>query len=186
MSMTCPNCGVVDPDQWTGTPQVNGHTEACLKGEIIGHSECVRAAPRKEQERLVRLLNRLAAGEDVGSEYQQTFLKMHSDYKISMRGDRNINWTHEMDVALIKSFMGDMHNFFVFCRRYDIWVDEAFARHKYLKKREDYKNLQKEAQFIFDKQRSERKVNATIVDEIIKKGTPAFDVDKEWLANNEW
>jgi len=141
MSMTCPNCGVVDPHQKTGTPQHNAHTEACLNGEIIGQSEYFRNAPQQDQEKIVNLLNRLAAGEDVGSEYQQLLLKMDSDYKIAQRGDRTINWSQEMDVALVKSFMGDMHNFFVFCRTYNIWTDEAFARYDLLKKSEDFDKL---------------------------------------------
>ncbi len=180
MSMTCPNCGIIDD-----------HTQACLDGELIWHNQCefgdcYREAPLKTQKKIVNLLNRLATGEDVGSEYQHELLACWDAYKIAKRGDRNIQWTHEMDVALVKSFMGDMHNFFVFCRQYDIWTDEAFARDDHLKVTEEFEQLGEEARILFEGGAAQREANSEVLAEICDKGCPANAKDREWLAMNEW
>ena len=177
--MKCPNCGIIDD-----------HTDACLSGKVIGHSESFREAPRQDQENTVRLLNRLAAGEDVSSEYQQMIMKMHSAQNkaawLKARGGVPIDWSHEMDVALIKSSMGDMHNFFVFCRTYDVFTDDAFARHKCLKASDNFKKLSEEARALFNSEEGERKANADICAKILSKGAPASADDKNWLARANW
>ena len=99
----------------------------------------------------------------------------------------SITWTTEMDVELIASFIGaEMHNWFVFCRKWHITTDESSSRMKELRASVRYKKLLEDARAIYKLKESEHKLNSKRLQNILDKGTPASKEDKEWLARSEW
>lgn len=98
-----------------------------------------------------------------------------------------MEWTREIDIEHVLSFMGgEMHNWFVFCRKHEVTIDESRARCRHLEDTGEIEAIRKEARAIFDARQKEWEENRVKLKGIIDKGTPASLEDKKWLASNEW
>jgi hypothetical protein len=96
-------------------------------------------------------------------------------------------WTREKDLELVVSFAsGEMHNFFVFCRRHEVMVPDAFARGDELKAdKKHYQELLAAARQIVKDRKAQWDENAEQIKKMIAKGS-VTPTEREFLANHEW
>ncbi len=98
-----------------------------------------------------------------------------------------MNWTHEKDIELIASGIGsEMHNWFVFCRKWKVTTDESVSRMRELRKSGVYEKLKSDAYALWESRKSEREANSQKLQEIFDKGVPASTEDRNWLSFHEW
>jgi hypothetical protein len=95
-----------------------------------------------------------------------------------------MDWNRELDIELITSFMGDMHNWFVFCRNNNTTTDETVSRIKELKASGAYEELRVEARALYEKKKEIWKANAAQLKELIEKKKALSDDEKDWLGKN--
>jgi len=99
-----------------------------------------------------------------------------------------MEWTRDLDLELVTSFAsGEMHNWFVFCRKYNMTCPESSARMDLIRENKEYHSqLRSEAEEILKGRQEQYNKNRARIKEIVEKGSPASVEDKEWMALNEW
>ena len=97
-----------------------------------------------------------------------------------------MKWTQEKDIELISSFMGDMHNWFVFCRKNKVDINNTIARTQILETQDNYEELRSKARDLFNLRNEKREHNSKKLQNIFDKGAPASVEDIKWLEVNEW